>query len=68
MLQEGCLERIEKDYHDHLYRLDESHIFRIPNEGEVNGIIRGVEPTGRLQVEINGRIRGFLFREIEFVL
>ncbi len=62
------LERLEEDYRASLYRLDESSRFSIPGRGEVDGTIRAVEPSGRLILEIDGELHGFLFKEIEYIL
>lgn len=67
-LREGGESSIQADYHDVLYRKDEPHKFIIPNEGEVVGVIREVRPSGELMVEVDGKLRGFLFKEIEFVI
>ncbi len=67
-LAEGRQESIEDDYRSLLYRLDEPHRFSIPACGEVEGTIRSVEPSGRLLVEIDGEMQGFLFKEIEYIL
>lgn len=61
-------ERMQRDYHAAMYRLGRPSRFFLPGEGEVIGTIRGVDPDGRLRVEIDGKVRGFLFREIEFIL
>jgi len=68
MLAAGGYGRIEEDYAARLYRRDSVHRYFIPGEGEVEGIIRGVRADGALRVEIDGRVREFLFREIEFIL
>lgn len=67
-LEEGEQERIEEDYRYLLYRLDQSRRYSIPGRGEVEGTIRSVEPSGRLIVEIDGEMHGFLFKEIEYIL
>ncbi len=63
-------ERLQRDYHRLLYRLDEEHWFARPDGELFRGTIRGVEPSGALRVEdaATGEVRGYLFREIEFVL
>lgn len=65
-----ALESLQRDYHSHLYRLDEEHWYGRPDGSRFRGTIRGVEPTGALLVEdaSTGEVRGYLFREIEFVL
>ena len=62
--------RLQRDYHRLLYRLDEEHWFARPDGELFRGTIRGVEPSGALRVEdaATGEVRGYLFREIEFVL
>lgn len=64
------LDALQRDYHRHLYRLDEEHWYGRPDGSRFRGTIRGVEPTGALRVEdaATGEVRGYLFREIEFVL
>lgn len=61
-------ERMQRDYRAAMYRLGRPARFFLPGEGEVVGTIRGADPDGTLRVEIDGRVRGFLFREIEFIL
>lgn len=68
LLEAGDEKTITEDYHTLIYRRDESRKFFIPGEGEVIGTIRSVESTGRLMVEINGILRGFLFKEVEFII
>lgn len=65
-----ALEALQRDYHRHLYRLGEEHWYGRPDGSRFRGTIRGVEPTGALLVEdaATGEVRGYLFREIEFVL
>ena len=68
-LQNGERETLQSDYHSMLYRLNEQHCYALPDGSRVQGIIRGVEPTGALKVEDEkGEIRSYLFKEIEFVL
>jgi BirA family biotin operon repressor/biotin-[acetyl-CoA-carboxylase] ligase len=67
-LAEGEQAQIEADYRSLLYRLDQLRRYSIPGRGEVEGAIRDVEPSGRLIVEIDGEMHGFLFKEIEYIL
>jgi BirA family biotin operon repressor/biotin-[acetyl-CoA-carboxylase] ligase len=68
-LQNGERETLQSDYHSMLYRLNEQHCYALPDGSRVQGIIRGVEPTGALKVEDeNGKIGCYLFKEIEFLL
>lgn len=68
-LREGGAEALRGDYRAHLYRLGEPQRFRLPAGEEFVGVIRGVEADGTLRVEHpDGRERGYLFREIEFLI
>lgn len=68
-LREGGGEPLQEEYHAHLYRLGEAQRFRLPTGEEFEGVIRGVERDGTLRVEHpDGCVRGYLFREIEFVI
>ena len=68
-LQSGQSEILQSDYHSLLYRLGEKHLYALPDGSRLQGIIRGVEPTGALKIETeDGRERAFLFKEIEFLL
>lgn len=65
----AALEELQRDYNARLYRLGEEHWYGLPDGSRFRGTIRGVEPTGALVVEdTSGVLRGYLFREIEFVL
>lgn len=68
-LERGERALLQADYRSRIYRLDKRQRFRIPASGEeFTGIIRSVEPSGELRVEHpDGRVRGYLFRQIEFV-
>ena len=68
-LQSGQSKALQSDYHRLLYRLDEKHLYALPDGTRIQGIIRGVEPTGALKVEDeNGKTVSYLFKEIEFLL
>ena len=65
----AALEELQRDYNERLYRRGEEHWYALPDGSRFRGTIRGVEPTGALVVEEpSGESRGYLFREIEFVL
>lgn len=65
----AALEELQRDYNERLYRRGEEHWYALPDGSRFRGTIRGVEPTGALVVEgPSGESRGYLFREIEFVL
>lgn len=60
---------LQNDYHSALYRRDELHAYALPDGTRFQGIIRGVETTGELVVEDEkGVARGYLFKEIEFII
>ncbi len=68
-LEEGRAEQLCGDYLGRLYRLGVPAVYRTPGDGEFTGIIRGVEESGELDVEHpDGSVRGYLFKEIEFIL
>ena len=68
-LREGDFEALQQEYCRRLYRLDEEHLFALPNGNRFRGTIRGVESSGALLVEDeSGNIGSYLFKEIEFVL
>lgn len=65
----GGRESLKEEYHQRLFRLDEQHLYRLPDGEDILGTIRGVEPTGALLIEDEqGRMGSYLFKEIEFVL
>ena len=58
-------ESLAKAYDALLYRKDVEHSFTIDNESQ-KGIIRGVLPDGKLELEMHGKRHYFGFREIRF--
>ena len=67
-LEAGDRETVASDYAAKLYRLGEWHPYR-----DAGGVFRGrivrVEPDGELLVERDsGEIRGYLFKQIEFIV
>lgn len=68
-LRQGDRETLQSDYRTRMYRLGERHAYRLPGQGETEGIIEGVRPTGELLVRhTDGTLGEYLFGEIEFVL
>ncbi len=59
-------ERLDGDYLEAMYRIDETHSFII-NDQNVNGIIRGVDDHGKLIVEIDSAAGTFDLKEIKYV-
>lgn len=68
-LERGFGERLQREYHERLYRLGECHPYRHPDGRTVDAILRGVRPSGELLLELpDGRVEGYLFQEIGFVI
>jgi len=68
-LERGEEQALCDDYRRRLYMLDTPRTFRLPDGSTVRAAIRSVKPTGELMLEHDdGSLRGYLFREIEFVL
>jgi BirA family biotin operon repressor/biotin-[acetyl-CoA-carboxylase] ligase len=66
-LKASKFDSINKRYHDVMYRLNETHVFR--TEGTYKqGKIVSVEDNGLLNVDFLGNRRTFGFKEIEFVI
>jgi len=65
-LVHGNVQKLISHYHEALYWRNNTHQFS--SRGEVfNGIIRGVDNTGRLQMEIDGEVRLFVEKEIVYL-
>jgi len=60
------LEKTNINYQSLLFRLNQEAKFRI-DESEVLGTIKGVTSKGKLEVEQNGQLRYFDFKEIEYL-
>ena len=68
-LAEGASEQLQSDYHALIYRRDEAHTYRLPDGTPFEGTIRRVKADGTLIVEhSDGSERGYLFKQIEFVI
>ncbi len=68
-LRRGERETIFSHYHSLIYRLGESHIYRLSTGELRSGVIQGVEHSGELIIEWREGDRGsYLFREVEFVI
>lgn len=68
-LRAGEVQRLRERYAALLYRRDERHTYALPDGTRFEGVIRGVEPSGRLAVEhSDGHTESYAFKEIEFVL
>ncbi len=68
-LERGEWELLRAEYLRRMYRLGEEHLWRHPDGRIERATLRGVQPTGELLLEgPDGRITGYLFRQIEFVI
>jgi BirA family biotin operon repressor/biotin-[acetyl-CoA-carboxylase] ligase len=57
---------LKEEYLTHLYRRNEKHLFEVSGKN-VEGIIKGVDESGRLIVFCEGHDRAFGIKEITFV-
>ncbi len=60
------VEQIDELYHQRLYGKDQEKQFKIGNN-EVTGLIRGVDASGQLLLEIEGEIVKFGEKELRFI-
>lgn len=61
--------QIAEEYHKRMYRLGESHPFRLPSGVIHQGAIQGVAPGGELKITWHdGQCGSYLFGEVEFVI
>ncbi len=65
-LRAGQTEGLRQEYLGALYALGQPKLFRV-GEAVQEGTIRGVDPSGRLVVEMEGQPHYFGFKEIAFV-
>lgn len=57
---------IEEDYTSFLYLKNKSHEFTLPDGSLINGVIRGVNEFGHLELETEKGLQYFAFKEIIF--
>ena len=67
LLRSSKAKLIHEEYLKRLYRLGETHLFRVNGE-ELQGKICDVGPSGLMDVEFLGNRRTFGFKEIEFII
>lgn len=65
-LKNNRLDKLKFDYLQHLYCYQAPHLFLI-NKEQTQGIIVGIDETGRLAVQIKDTLRYFNFKEITFL-
>lgn len=66
LLKSGKEVKINKNYLNSFYWLNETRCFRINND-KVQGVITGVDSIGRLEIQINKEIQYFDLKEVEFL-
>ena len=68
LLKENRTEVLETRYKEALYRKEGLHLFR-DKDGNFQARIADIEPNGRLILEDeDGQTRGYLFKEVEYIL
>lgn len=68
LLKEGQTEELDIRYKEALYRKEGMHPFRDKN-GSFQACIADIEPSGRLILKDgSGQTRGYLFKEVEYIL
>jgi len=65
-LRAGKREALAERYKNHLFRLNEKHFFRTSGK-TFEGIITGVDESGRLIIRSGEELLSFGFKEVEFV-
>jgi BirA family transcriptional regulator, biotin operon repressor / biotin---[acetyl-CoA-carboxylase] ligase len=66
-LQQGEMDRLQRDYMENLFGVDERRKFKLKDK-EVSGKIAGLSSAGKLIVEIDHKHEVFGFKEIEYVI
>lgn len=67
-LQNGKNQELKDEYCQKLYRLDQPHQFKNTDNELFTGVIRSVNETGYLMVEVKGKIKPFDLKEISFII
>jgi len=65
MLKSGNKEFLKTSYLDNLYWLNEKHTFM--SSSKFDGIIKGIDPIGRLEVKTDKGLEKFDFKEIKYL-
>lgn len=66
MLQSGKLSELSTQYKSLIYAFNVAHKFK-SNQEVFSGKIKGVDDFGRLQIESNGVVKQYHYKEIEYV-
>lgn len=66
----GEKEMLQSRYRSTMYRLGEKHPYALADGTVFEGTIRGVRPSGELQIEhsSDGVLREYLFKQVEFII
>ena len=68
-LERGERSRLQEEYRTRMYRLGETHPFRLPDGTLLRAAIQGVRPSGELiLLHDDGSRHEYFFREVEFVI
>ncbi len=65
-LKKGKIESLKKEYLANLYWKDEIHVFKT-NGVFFNGKIVGIEPSGKLKIELEKGSKSYDFKEVIFI-
>ena len=65
-LRSGNLEELSNDYHASLYWLRERHMFKKAEE-IFEGEITGIDPFGKLKINVDGTTEYFELKQIQFL-
>ncbi|MFN6945499.1 MAG: biotin--[acetyl-CoA-carboxylase] ligase [Cytophagaceae bacterium] len=58
--------KLKQEYYSHMYRFQERHLFKT---GQIfEGMIIGTDEFGRLAVEVDGSVKYFDIKEIEYII
>ncbi|MBQ2395283.1 MAG: biotin--[Alistipes sp.] len=66
----GKKEMLQSRYRSTMYRLGERHPYSLADGTAFEGVIRGVRPSGELQIEhtSDGSLHEYLFKQVEFII
>lgn len=69
-LRRGEKEMLQSRYRSTMYRLGEKHPYTLADGTIFEGTIRGVRPSGELQIEhsSDGSLHEYLFKQVEFMI
>lgn len=68
-LKAGHRATLKATYLQRLFRYQESHWYRdVQQDRYFNGFIVGIDETGQLGIAVDGQVRYFGFKELEFIL